>query len=217
MPLVKKIATEAGILGIWELLETVSELEQLFQLTESENDEYQQIKFERRKTEYLAIRILTQILSGKKVEIEYLPSRKPRLKNESSFISISHSQNLVAVLIAANHRIGIDAEQVDRHIGNAAKRFLSDKEADDIQHLEDQQIGKILYWCAKESIFKCTQNQGILFNKQILILPFQPYDKGTFHGSLTIGEKIENYKLWYFKYKNNMVVYCVPLDSNIPD
>jgi 4'-phosphopantetheinyl transferase len=213
MPLVKKITTEAGILGIWELLETAEELEQLIQLADNEKVAYRQIKTERRKTEFLTIRILTQLLSGKKVEIEYLPTRKPRLKNDSSFISISHSQNLVAVLIAKKHQVGIDVEQVDRNIGNVAKRFLSDNEADDIQHLTNPQIGKILYWCAKESIFKCTQNQGIQFNTQILIKPFQLSGEGTFRGKLIIGEKIENYKLWYFSYKNNTVVYCVPLNN----
>ncbi len=160
MPLVKKITTEAGILGIWELLETVGELEQIYPLSDNEKEEYQRIKFDRRKAEFLSTRILTQILLERKVEIEYLPSRKPRLKNESLFISISHSQNLIAVLITTKNRVGIDAERVDRNIGQAAKRYLSAKEADDIQLLEDQQIGKILYWCAKESIFQMYTSSG---------------------------------------------------------
>lgn len=216
MPLVKKIINEVGILGIWELLESVSELEQIIHLSDKEKTEYRQIKFERRKTEFLSTRILTQILISKKAEIEYLPSRKPKLRGESSHISISHSKNIVAVLITTKHPAGIDVEQIDRHIGRAAKRYLSDKEADDVQHFEDPQIGKILYWCAKESIFKCTFHQGIQFNRQISIAPFQTFDEGSFKGTLTTGSAIENYKLWYFRYKNNMVVYCVPMNINKP-
>ncbi len=216
MPLVKKIITEAGILGIWELLETVYELMHIFDFSENEKQEFVQIKNERRKAEYLSTRLLAQILLEKKVEIEYLPSRKPELKNESTFISISHSENLVAVLIAEKHHVGIDAERIDRNINQVANRFLSADEADHIQHLKDSQVGKILYWCAKESIFKCTPHEGVQFNTQISIEPFQPKSEGFFVGSLKTEDCIENYRLWYFHYKNNMVVYCVPLEVSLP-
>ena len=212
MPLVKKIKAEAGILEIWELIETIYELERIFNFSEKEREEYQQIKNERRKAEYLSIRIMTQQILGKKVEIAYLPSRKPVLKNDTSFISVSHSKNLVAVLITKKHHVGIDTELIDRNIDRVAKRFLSAEEVNHIRQFKNQQIGKILYWCAKESIFKCTPHDGIQFNSQILIIPFRHENKGSFFGMLKTDSGHENFKLWYFPFKNNMVVYCVPLN-----
>ena len=211
MPLIKKIITEAGIIGIWELLETSNELEKIFQFTNDEKTDYERLKFNKRKTEFLSTRLLIEILIGKKVEIDYLLSREPILKNESQFISISHSNDLVAVFLSSKCRIGIDVEQVDRNIGNAAKRFLSVKETENIECLDNPQIGKIIYWCAKESIFKCTLQGRILFNQQIAIEPFLLKEEGTFHGTLKTNSGIENFKLNYFQYKNNMVVFCVPL------
>ncbi len=212
MPLVKKIKTEAGILGIWELYETLNELEGIFNFSQRETKEYLLIKNIRRKAEYLTTRLMTQKILGKKAEIEYLPSRKPILKNESSFISVSHSKNLVAVLIAKKHHVGVDAEQVDRNIDQVTTRFLSDEELNHIRQFENQQLVKILYWCAKESIFKCTPHEGIQFNSQISIIPFHLENEGFFQGTLRIDAEYENFKLWYFHYKNNMVVYCVPLN-----
>lgn len=211
MPFVKKITTEAGILGIWELIEPAHELEEIFTFSESERTEYQRIKFDKRKLEFLGIRLLTEILAGKKAEIEYLPTGKPELKNESQFISISHSDNLVAVFLSSKCRIGIDAERIDRNIGQVAKRFLSSDETKDIERLYNQQIGKIVYWCGKESIFKCTLQNKILFNQHISIAPFLLNEEGFFRGSLHTNSGIENFRLNYFRYKNNMVVYCVPL------
>lgn len=213
MPLVKNIITEAGVLGIWELSESVQELETIFSFSVKEMDDYCQINSEKRKTEYLSARLLTSILLGEKVEITYLESRKPMLKNNSSFISISHSNNLVAVLITPNHPVGIDAELINRNIDHVAKRFLSVDEATHIEKSANPQTEKILYWCAKESIFKCTPNQGIQFNSQIAIEPFLLKDKGLFFGRLILEHSIEAYKLWYFTYKNNMIVYCVLLND----
>jgi phosphopantetheinyl transferase len=186
-------------------------LESIFNFSDSEKIEYQQIKFDRRKKEFLSTRLLTKILVGRKAEIEYLPSRKPLLRNEPQYISISHSENLVAVFLSPKCRIGIDAERMDRNISQVAKRFLSINETEDIERLNDQQLGKILYWCGKESIFKCTLQSKILFNQHISIAPFLLNEEGTFLGSLHSNSDSENFKLNYFRYKNNIVVYCVPL------
>ena len=214
MPFVKKIETESGILGIWELDETANELEEVFQFSSAEKSEYQQLKFDKRKIEYLSTRLLIEILADKKIEIDYHSSREPLLRNESLFISISHSDNLVAVFLSSECRVGIDVERIDRNVEQVATRFLSSKESGDIQLMVDQQIGKILYWCAKESIFKCTFQKRILFSQQINISPFLFNEEGSFYGSLITDSGTENFKLSYFQLKNNMIVFCVPLSFN---
>lgn len=213
MPLVKKIITEAGVLGVWELTESLQKLENIFSFSVKEMEEYCHINSVKRKIEYLSTRLLITALLDEKDEIIYLDSGKPVLKKNSSFISISHSNNLVSVLITQNHPVGIDAELINRNIDHVAKRFLSVEEATHIKKSANPQTEKILYWCAKESIFKCTPNQGIQFNSQIAIEPFLLKDKGFFFGKTILEHKIEAYKLWYFRYKNNMIVYCVPLND----
>ena len=100
-------------------------------------------------------------------------------------------------------------EQTDRNIDRIAKRFLHPNEQDFITTVENQQQAKVLYWAAKEAIFKCTDHQGIEFNEQIHIDPFQFSASGTCKGILKIEQKIVNFNVHYFFLKNNVFVYCV--------
>lgn len=208
MPFVKKIDTEIGVLGIWELTEPPSSLVSAFNFSETERIEFSKIKFEKRKAEYLATRLLLEGLLNEKTEIIYLSSGKPTLKNNLLNISISHSANLVAILIST-HKIGIDVEIENRPIDKVLHRFLSQTEMLDVEKAMDKQKAKIVYWGAKESIFKTTDFNGVQFDRQISISPFNIETGGCFSGKLTTDEVVENYKLWYFSYQNNSIVYCV--------
>ena len=205
MPFAEKIATEAGVLGIWKLNETATDLISQFQFSDSEQKEFSKIKNEKRKLEYLATRLLLQKLLNKKAKIEYLISGKPLLKNSSLNLSISHSADFVAVIISEK-KIGIDIESTNRNIGKIADKFLSKKELLQIEKSGNIQLSTTLYWSAKEAIFKCTDEDGIQFNEQICIPLFEIKKEGKFTG--TLNKKTE-YKLWYKFYENNIIVYCV--------
>ena len=207
MALVKKIKTEFGELGIWQLAESSEDLKAQFHFSQKEQEEYDGIKAERRKREYLAARLcLANLLSGNP-EIEYLKSGKPILKNNEKEISITHSAELVAVLVS-DRKIGIDAENTDRNIDKVSTRFLHKQEFETLNNSKDPQVGTVLYWSAKEAIFKCTDIEGVQFNEQIYISPFEIKNEGSFKGCLN---NTDFYKLWYLFYENNVIVYCVEL------
>lgn len=208
MPIVKKIKTEVGILGIWKLSESADDLGSLFQFSNQEKKEFKKFKVKRRKTEYLAVRLLLQDLLNKKQEIQYHKSGKPELKDIQKNVSISHSSDFVVVFISEN-RIGIDVENTQRNIEKVAVRFLHEEEFRQIQNLENPQTATILYWSAKEAIFKCAEEKGVQFNKQIFIPTFEIKSEGQFTGTLTTNSAITNYKLWYLFYENNVIAYCV--------
>lgn len=208
MPIAKKIETEAGILGIWEISETSDSLLKEYQFSSKEKEEFEKIKAEKRRIEYIASRLLVQNLLNVKNEIIYEATGKPILKNQAFNISISHSANLVAVLISKKN-IGVDVELCNRNIDKVAKRFLSNEEFRTVENSNNPQIAKIIYWGAKESIFKCSDYNGVHFYKQILISPFPIGDEGIFDGKLISGTDTEYFKLWYFTFQNNMVVFCV--------
>jgi len=205
MPIIDKKITEAGILGIWKLTESATDLISQFQFSEIEKEKFDKIKIERRKIEYLATRLLLENLLDKKPEIIYLKSGKPELKNIQKNISISHSSEFVVALVSEKI-IGIDVENTQRNIKKIANRFLCEEELNYIQNMADTQTATILYWSAKEAVFKCTDKDGILFSKQIFVQPFEIKTIGNFKATLN---KNTHYKLWYFFIENNIVVYCV--------
>lgn len=214
MPFVKKIETEVGVLGIWKVSEPAETLRSELNFSESEKLEFEKLRFEKRQVEYLASRLLLNELLDSKTEIFYNQPGKPFLKNNPLHISISHSSDFV-VLILSKQNTGIDVEQLNRNIDKVANRFLSQSELMDVQSSSNPQTARIIYWGAKESIFKCTHFHGVQFNTQILINAFQIEKEGFFEGKLIAENQVEFYKLWYFTIENNMVVYCVENRNNL--
>jgi len=208
MPFVKTIEVKNGIIGIWELTESAESLISAFQFSENEAIEFKRFKGEKRQKEYLATRLLLQQLFDEKTELTYQKSGRPELKNSFLNISISHSAEFVVVFIS-KELVGIDVESVYRKIDRVTKRFLHTKELDWIENSEKPQILKIIFWCAKEAIFKCTFQAGVQFDTQIFIPPFEFEKTGNFEGILTSEKEVENYSLWYLHFQNNIIVYCV--------
>ena len=215
MPYIKKIETEAGILGIWEIPEPVESLTEIFHFSEKEQSEFNKIKIDKRRIEYLAVRLLLKRLLNFKLEIIYDNKGKPRLRNHSQNISISHSSEVVTVLLSEK-KIGIDVENTERNVEKIATRYLSGDELIHIKSTKNPQSAKILYWSAKEAIIKCSIVPGIQFNEQITIQPFEIQEEGKFYGTLNANDKISSFCLWYFFYKNNVVVYCVEVENIEP-
>jgi phosphopantetheinyl transferase len=208
MPFEKKISTTDGLIGIWNLNDSLDDLKKQCQLSDSEEQRFDTLIIERRKKEFLATRILLQKLFGSHQLIIYNAVGKPLLQNSSKNISISHSADFVTIFVSEKV-IGIDVERTTRSIDKVAKRFLHPKEQEFIEILENKQWAKILLWSAKEAIFKCSKFQGILFNEQIRIKPFALKAEGDFEGSLQLDENKTIFNLHYIFFKNNVMVYCV--------
>lgn len=208
MPFEQRIITDHGTIGIWRLSDSLEELLNRYRCSDVEKERFDKIIAPRRKKEFLASRILIHELLGKKQEICYHSSGKPYLKNTSQNISISHSADFAAVYIS-DKNVGIDIEQTSRNIDKVATRFLHLKEKEHISKEKEPQKLSVLYWAAKEAIFKCTKSQGIQFNTQIFVEPFQLLPQGTFKGSLLLSEEKVNFELNYLFFTNNVLVYCV--------
>lgn len=209
MPAVKILDIEKGKMGIWKFQESSEELQKIFRFSEKEKEEFQSVKYEIRKREYLTIRLLLENMLGEKVEIFYTAGRKPRLKNNSLFISISHSANL-AVVVLSEKNVGVDVENIHRNTEKIASRFLSEDELKDINKSPNPQLQRMLYWCAKEAAFKFSVWPEIEFKSQINIHKFEMNShRGVFFGQLSKNLPPTKLAFHYFFYENNVIVYCV--------
>lgn len=196
-----------GLLGVWDLSETCSALLDDFHFSEKEQREFNKITNDKRRCEYLAVRLLLQKMMQKKKELYYTNSGKPFLE-ENIHISISHSSELAVVLLT-DKPAGVDVESLQRKTDKIASRFLSDSESQHIQSTPDPAFTRILYWCAKEALFKCTPLEGIDFKSQLLIKPFHPVSgSGNFCGQLIENNQPANFVFHYFIMNNNAIVYC---------
>jgi len=212
MSFLKKIEVENGVLGIWELTDTTDSLVAVFQFSESEEAEFKRFSLKKRQAEYLSTRLLLQQMLGAKTEITYQKSGRPQIKNSTKNISISHSADFVAIFIS-DDLSGIDVEIATRSIDKVTHRFLHKNELDWIEKSENPQFLKILFWCAKEAVYKCSNREGVQFDTQIFINPFDFGKTDCLLGKLTTQNQTDNYSLHYFSFKNNIFVYCVEVKN----
>lgn len=204
MPLIYNQYEHTYRVALWDLTEPLSYFEEKVQLSQTEKKTYQQINNEGRKKEWLAVRLLLWETLGFWPSIVYAESGKPILQNHSRHLSISHAKTMVGILLCTNPYAGIDIEPTKRNIDKVAKRFLSEKELNDIENAEHP-YSKIRYWCAKEAIFKAVNENNISFSKQIIVNEITP--KGEACATFYNGSKTMNFELKHIELNDHLIVW----------
>ncbi len=203
------IEFQAGKIGIWELTEPASSLSELYKMTHPELNQFAKFTNEKRKKEYLAVRLLLKSMLTGNNEILYNNSGKPYLKDTNLNISISHSNDLAVVVISVKNT-GIDVEPLNRPVKQIAPRVLNEQELADSSDDNSEGVKQLLYWCAKEAAFKTVSEETVNFKSDIEIYPFDlKADSGTFYGICHKNGKCQKLSFRYFFHKNNVIVYCV--------
>jgi 4'-phosphopantetheinyl transferase len=204
MPLFKSISVANGLLSVWQITESSGELLSFFTPEELEETFFQDIQFEKRKTEWLAIRALLKQMIGPGFEISYTKAGKPLISHPLyHHISISHSRDFAAVFIHQNLSVGIDIEGMNRNYASVKKRFLSQSE---LEHVNESNLLQCLYWCAKEAIFKLVEEEGLDFRKHIQVFAFDP-EMDTFSARFVHGDQERTYQLQYTTFNEHGLVW----------
>jgi 4'-phosphopantetheinyl transferase len=191
-------------LALWSLNEPLSFFEEKTQLSAADKIKYSKIKNETRKKEWLAVRLLLHDTLGFWPQITYTETGKPLLQNHSRHLSISHSKSMVGILLCTSTHSGIDIEPLNRSIDKVAFRFLSEQEQQYIDS-HPMKYSRIIYWCAKEAIFKAVNESNILFSKQIFIT--EVTDMGTMQGTFTSPKEQVNFNLNYIELEEHIIVW----------
>ena len=137
-----------------------------------------QFASERRKIEWLSVRVLLYFMLKEDKQIGYSSEGKPFLTDDSFFISISHTKGYVAVNLNPKTPVGIDIEQYGKRVHKVFDRFIRpDEQVEAYQG--DTTWGGLLHWSAKETVFKCMKNADADLRK-LCLSHFIPQKEGTF-------------------------------------
>ena len=137
-----------------------------------------QFASERRKIEWLSVRVLLYFMLKEDKQIGYSSEGKPFLTDDSFFISISHTKGYVAVILNSKTPVGIDIEQYGKRVHKVFDRFIRpDEQVEAYQG--DTTWGGLLHWSAKETVFKCMKNADADLRK-LCLSHFIPQKEGTF-------------------------------------
>ena len=196
---------DAGIL-VWELTESADALKEQLNLIESDQILFEKIVSDKRKLEFLGIRIALKTLLGKEIQIVYDQEGKPHLSDNSYQISVSHSNEWIAVVAHPNRKVGIDIECPTDKILKLYTRFLSLTEQTELSNGKDvKQL--LLAWSAKEALYKIIGKEAIDFATQLRIFPFEVKSSGEIN-----AQHIPDHSTFHLQYQQNeryTLVYCL--------
>lgn len=194
--------------GVWRITESEAELRTMTSIPSDELEEISYIKNESLRKQRLAVRALLDAMFEEKVYLSHHDNGKPYIENNAINISITHTDQYVAVILNDEDEVGIDCESLNRDFSAVEKKALSDEEIGD---LEDEQKNEQLaiYWCAKEAIFKLTSQYDVDFAEQIQIDGFRYRNEGELSATFTDKDGYEQeLNLYYFTFDRHVLV-CV--------
>jgi len=192
--LLRKIIDDRTLYAIWKISESVEELRSAIKLRGSEELLYNSFVAESRQKQWLAYRILIrELLKPDEIPVEYDVSGKPYLAGSDFHISVTHTDDLAAVIISLHGRVGIDIEKIRPRIEKVRDKFISME--------EDRLIGKdreleqlTLAWCAKEALYKLFGIRNLDFRENMLVkIPAQA--GMTFIAIICFGGKKHIYRM----------------------
>ena len=196
---------EARIL-VCELTESSDTLKNQLYLIESDQIEFDKIVSEKRRLEFLGIRIALKTLLQKEILIQYDEDGKPHLSDKSYQISISHSNKWIAVMAHPTNKVGIDIECPTDKIQKLYTRFLSLTEQKELSGGKDiRQL--LLAWSAKEALYKIIGKESIDFANQLRIYSFEVKTPGEIRAQHIPSKSY--YLLHYQQTENYTLVYCL--------
>lgn len=202
------------LFGVWKIEETSDELLSMLVLRSEYLPFLQNIKTEKRRQEWLASRVLLKELSGSELLIAYHEDGAPYLPDSAYHLSISHTNGYAAVLLQEQPAAGIDIEYYSTRILKIRSRFMSPEEDASVD--PDNAVKHLLvYWCAKEALFKMIRQQDVDFIEHLHIEPFTYADSGQIKAYETRTGDTQSYTLSYEVRPDFVFVYSLPSGSGI--
>lgn len=195
---------DSTLIAVWKIEESTDELiNMLDEKVYIEN--ILTIKSDKIKQEKLAVRVLLKRLFDKEVELEYNKAGRPYLMGMNMHISITHTKGYAAVALDAKRQIGIDIEHKSDKILRVKDRVISETEyinqADELNHL-------LLHWCAKESMFKVMDADGVDYQEHLHIEHFTPKSEGFFTARESKSDDGTAFRI-YYHIENDFVLTCL--------
>ena len=195
-------------LGVWHITESEAELQELCSIPSDELEEISFIKNESLRKQKLAVRALLDAMFEEKVYLSHHDNGKPYIENNATNISITHTNDYVAVILNDLEDVGIDCESLDRDFSAVEKRALSEEEIEDLD--DDKRNEQLaIYWCAKEAIYKKVSQRNVDFAEQIEIEDFHVRGEGELEATFTDKDGYEEeLGLEYITFDRHVLVWC---------
>lgn len=157
-------------LGVWEMEENLN-YEKFASLPFY--DRLMSLSENRRKETASVYSLLFAMTGNRNLVIGHEPSGKPYV--EGYKIGISHTKGFVSVILSTSCDVAVDIEYINTRVLRIADRFLrEDEKPNALQFSKEKKekgdkdvvpdvIPTLLFWCAKETIYKLYSDERLTF------------------------------------------------------
>ncbi len=143
--------------------------------------------------------------------VEYDEKGKPYLLNDSRHISVSHSHDRLAIIVNKSEPTGIDIEMIRDKVLRIKHKFLRDNELKDA---EDDVEKLLIYWAAKETLYKIYGLKEVDYIEHLLVKPFTKHNLGTIIGEINLPGFKEIFELNYQVLEDYILVFALKKTTN---
>ncbi|MEG1187839.1 MAG: siderophore biosynthesis protein, partial [Bacteroidales bacterium] len=155
MPLSEIIHSDGALIGLWEMNETEQELLALLKDATCYQSDLNQFVSQKRRIEFLTVRVMLEQILNSRVQIKYEESGKPYLAESDFQISISHTKGFAAVILHPLRQVAVDIEQRTEKVMRLQSKFMNENELSALDSA-DAVSYSLICWSAKETMFKWT-------------------------------------------------------------
>ena len=204
----KKLDNKAEI-AVWQVTETEEELKNITSVPTDEMEEISLFRSESQRKQKLAVRALINEVFEEKMYLNHHDNGQPYLENCATNISITHTENYVAIIIHDEEEVGIDVESLDRDLSVVEQKALSEDEIDDLEKdKRNEQLA--IYWCAKEALFKRMALNRVVYSEQIEVEKFNVRKEGELEATFIHKDgHEEEFELEYMIFDHHVLVWLV--------
>ena len=208
MILEKRSLDHGGLLAIWHITEDTDTLMGMLDHDPLLSKTVFSFQSEKRRLEYLAVRVLLKELLGKTVEVVYDEHNRPSLADKSYNLSITHTGEWAAVLLHPTKQVGIDVERIAEKVVRVKHKFLSENELSFVKE-EVEKTHLALMWSVKESMYKALGQVIVNYPVDFEIKPFEPFLKGEINAVAHQKSGDKEYNLNYEVFAQFVLVYTL--------
>ena len=207
MPLLNDLVpNESLICKLWRIKKDENILDPEHELNPEDYQIFLKRKANHLKRQFLASRKLIELINPK-LKISYKDDI-PTLSDKRN-ISISHSDEIVTIIISKEDGIGVDVEKIKDKVHSIAPKFLNPNEIGFLgKSPSTRQL--IRAWTAKEAVYKALRKPGISFSENIILDEFN--DKAQSANAKFISSDQETtFKLYFYDLDD----YCLTIAQEV--
>ena len=207
MPLLNDLVpNESLICKLWRIKKDENILDPDHELNPEDYQIFLKRKANHLRSQFLASRKLIGLINPD-LRISY--NEDIPVLSDNRNISISHSDEIVTILISKENGIGVDVEKIKNKIHFIASKFLSSNEIGFLG--EDPSTRQLIRaWTAKEAIYKALRKPGISFSENIILDEFNDIAQSA-NAKFISSDEETTFKLYFYDLDD----YCLTIAQEV--